>query len=130
MVNTGRRISESAKATVTENGVTDQSADHSTAHSNTDNSSSSSSVGDSLQQYSDTTAGSDSLQSVSQQHQQQQQQEMVMAAPSDPAADNLFRVFLVFGEMRSNGVKPDNAGKHQYALVSIVMLPTTPFYRV
>ncbi|KAG5182348.1 hypothetical protein JKP88DRAFT_268779 [Tribonema minus] len=26
---------------------------------------------------------------------------------SDPAADNLFRVFLVFGEMKSQGVQPD-----------------------
>jgi alpha-D-ribose 1-methylphosphonate 5-triphosphate synthase subunit PhnG len=114
VANIGRRTSESDKATVTGNSVTDQSADYSTTHSNTDNSSSSSSIEDSLQQQSDTTdttAISDSLQSASQQ-QQQQQQEMVMATPSDPAADNLFRVFLVFGEMRSNGVKPDNAGIH------------------
>jgi Pentatricopeptide repeat domain len=30
--------------------------------------------------------------------------------PSDPAADNLFRVFLLFGEMKSQGVQPDRPG--------------------
>jgi hypothetical protein len=134
-VNSGRRTSTA----VTKNGVTAQSADHSTIHSNTDSSNSSSVESDSAQQHTDATlhaaadtaAVSDTVQSMSLQQQQQQQlqqqqeqqQEMVMATPSDPAADNLFRVFLVFGEMRSNGVKPDNAGIFTHYVVLI--LPRT-----